>query len=144
MSLLVDLGSPLLTWGRPVLEKPAAVGGPCLPDGLRVKPAHLGMNKVPRQTESRKAGFCHDTQCHLQTGGSGQQCLLISFLLSMCTTKEKGSRLLKQTRGRRLGETGVWEALVSMSCCKENTQCGRWVRSRAGQGTCLPCSWSCI
>ncbi|EDL76977.1 CKLF-like MARVEL transmembrane domain containing 8, isoform CRA_a, partial [Rattus norvegicus] len=43
--LLVDLGTPLLTWGRPVLETPAAVYGSCLPNGPRTKPAHLGTNR---------------------------------------------------------------------------------------------------
>lgn len=54
--LLVDSGSLLLAWGRPVLEKPAAAGGPRLPDGLSVKPAHPGMNRFPDKLSPGKLG----------------------------------------------------------------------------------------
>lgn len=71
--LLVDLGSPLFTLGRPVLEKPTAVYGPCFPFGLSVKPAHLGMNKFPDKPSQGKLGSVtiHSATCKQVCQGTG-------------------------------------------------------------------------
>lgn len=63
--VLVDLGSPLLTWGGLVLEKPTAECGLCLPAGLRVKPAYLRMNRFPGKLSQGRLGsvMLHSATC---------------------------------------------------------------------------------
>lgn len=78
--LLVDLGVTSAHVGQAHAEEANSSIWSLLPLWPECKASTPWNEQVPRQTQSRETEFCHDSQCHLQTGMSGHWCLLNSFL----------------------------------------------------------------